>query len=212
MGKALQKYLVIAAVILLIIFMFEKISWLPSFRDIFRNKPVRIEATPIIIKEINTLAQLMTVTFTDEVVMDTAKIGNGMPSLLPSAVGAILTPSVDKLVIIGRGKVLAGTDLKNLQEKDISVTGDSIHVVLPPAKILQTIMNPSDFETFIEKGNWNEQEVTALKMKIRNTINEHALQERILPQADARCSNIIEAFLRNTGFEKVEISVLDPSP
>ncbi len=145
MRRFLQKYLLIAAIILLIIFLFQKINWLPSFKNIFSSKPLLIEETPVIIKEINTLAQLVTVTFTDEVVMDTAKIGNGLPSLLPTAIGTILTPGIDRLVIIGRGKVLAGTDLKNLQEKDFAVTGDSIHVKLPTAKILQTIMNPYRF-------------------------------------------------------------------
>lgn len=207
MRNFLPKLLVAAAVILLILFLFEKVSRLPSLKDIFSSKPVLIEATPVIIKEINTLAQLITVTFTDEVVMDTAKIGNGMPSLLPTPIGTLLTPAVDKLVIIGRGKVLAGTDLKNLKDKDVTVTGDSIHVFLPGAKILQTIVNPSGFETFVEKGNWNEEAVTALKMKIRNTIAQHAIQQNILEQADARCKNIIEIFLKNTGFKKVRIEL-----
>lgn len=206
MRKFLQKYLLAIAAILVIIFLFQKINWLPSFKNIFSSKPVIIEETPIIIKEINTLAQLTTVTFTDEVVMDTAKIGNGMPSLLPTAIGSILTPSIDKLVIIGRGKVIAGTDLKNIQDNDIAATGDSIHLDLPHASILQTIMNPSDFETFTEEGTWSENAVTALKIKIRNRINQNALQQNILPQADIRCKNIIESFLKNTGFKKVDIT------
>jgi hypothetical protein len=108
-------------------------------------------------------------------------------------------------VIIGRGKVIAGTDLKNLKQEDLHVSGDSISIVLPHAKILQTIMNPSDFETFDEKGNWNETAVTALKIKIRNRINFHALEQNILQQADARGKNIIETFLRNTGFKRINI-------
>lgn len=206
MRKTLQKYAVLIAAILLVIFLFQKVNWLPSFKNIFGSKPVAIEATPIIITEINTLAQLITITFTDEVVMDTAKIGNGMPSLLPTSIGTILTPAVDKLVMIGRGKVLAGTDLKNLQEKDINVTGDSIHVSMPHASILQTIINPSDFETFSEKGNWDESSITTLKIKIRNEINHRAIQQNILQKADARSENIIETFLKNTGFKKVTIS------
>lgn len=207
MRRFLQKYLLAAAVFLLIIFLFQKINWLPSFKNIFSSKPIIIEETPIIITEINTLAQLITVTFTDEVVLDTAKIGNGLPSLLPTAVGTILTPSVDKLVIIGRGKVIAGTDLKNLQEKDMNISGDSIHVVLPHSKILETIINPSDFEIFIETGKWNEDAVTALKIRIRKQINQNALQQNILQQADVRSKNIIETFLKNTGFKKIEIAI-----
>jgi len=206
MRKVLQKYLVIIVAVLLIIFLFQKISWLPDFKNIFRSKPINIEETPVIIQQINSLAQLITVTFTDEVVMDTAKIGNGLPSLLPAAIGTVLTPAIDKLVIIGRGKVIVGTNLKGLQQKDIYTGGDSIHVILPHAKILQTILNPSDFETFIEDGTWNEQAVTALKIKIRNEINQHVLQQNILQQADARSEDIIETFVKNTGFKKVGIS------
>ncbi len=206
MRTFLKKYAIFAAVILLVIFLFQKINWLPSFKNIFQSKPVSIEETPIIIQQINTLAQLITVTYSDEVVMDTAKIRNGMPILLPMTIGTMLTPGIDKLVIIGSGKVICGTDLKYLQEKDIHTAGDSVHVFLPHAKILQTIMNPSDFEIFEEKGTWGDDAVTALKLKIRNGIDHHAIQQNVLKQADERCKNIIETFLRNTGFKKVGIS------
>jgi hypothetical protein len=207
MAKLFKKIVIAAALIFVIIFLFQKISWLPSFKNIFRSQPVVIDETPIIIKEINTLAQLVTVTFTDEVVMDTAKVGNGMPSLLPLSIGTILTPSVDKLVTIGRGKVIAGTDLKQIKEKDVSVTGDSIHVNLPAAKILQTIVNPSGFETFIEQGSWSEAAATSLKVKIRDKITKQALEQQILKQANDRSLNIIEVFLRNTGFKKIGITI-----
>jgi hypothetical protein len=209
MSKLLQRILVIAAVTFLIIFLFQKINWLPSFKNIFKSQPVVIDETPIIIKEINTLSQLITVTFTDEVVMDTAKISNGMPSLLPLSIGTVLTPSVDKLVIIGRGKVIAGTDLKKIKEADIEVTGDSISVTLPTAEILQTIVNPSGFETFIEEGTWSDAATTSLKIKIRNKITKQALDQQILKQANDRSLNIIKVFLQNTGFKKIGIAIED---
>lgn len=212
MNKLLQRILVIAAVIFLIIFLFQKINWLPSFKDIFKSQPVVIDETPIIIKEINTLSQLITVTFTDEVVMDTAKISNGMPSLLPLSIGTVVTPSVDKLVMIGRGKVIAGTDLKKIREADVEVAGDSIHVTLPTAEILQTIVNPSGFETFIEEGTWSDAAATLLKIKIRNKITKQALDQQILKQANDRSLNIIKVFLQNTGFKKISITIKDQSP
>lgn len=212
MNKLLQRILVIAAVIFLIIFLFQKINWLPSFKDIFKSQPVVIDETPIIIKEINTLSQLITVTFTDEVVMDTAKISNGMPSLLPLSIGTVVTPSVDKLVMIGRGKVIAGTDLKKIREADVEVAGDSIHVTLPTAEILQTIVNPSGFETFIEEGTWSDAAATLLKIKIRNKIAKQALDQQILKQANDRSLNIIKVFLQNTGFKKISITIKDQSP
>ena len=205
MSKLLKNVLFIAVFILLLFFIFQKINILPSFKDIFSSNPVLIEETPVLIKEINTLAQLMTITYSDEVVMDTVKLGIGIPSLVPIIGGSILSPALDKLVIIGRGKVIAGTDLKKMQENDITQTGDSININLPSSTILETILNPSDFETFIEKGNWSEASVTALKVKIRNEMNNRAIKQNILYQADVRSKKIMETFLKNTGFDKVEI-------
>jgi hypothetical protein len=167
---------------------------------------VIIDATPIVIREIKTLSNLITIAFTDEIVMESSKIGEGLPSILPLGMGTTLIPSVQKLVIIGRGKVIAGTDLSKMQKNDVMVSDDSVHIVVPHAGILQTILNPSDFETFIEEGNWSEEAVTALKIKIRNKINEEAIQQGIPEKADARCKIILENYLTNTGFKKVFIS------
>ena len=205
MSKLLKNILFIAAFTLLIIFIFQKVNILPSVKDIFSSKPVLIEETPILIQEINALAQLMTVTYTDEIVMDTMKTGFGIPSLVPIIGGSMLSPAMDKLVIIGRGKVIAGSDLKKIREQDIIQTGDSINITLPASSILQTILNPSDFETFIEKGNWKEADVISLKKKIKNELNKRAIKENILQQSDERTKVIIESFLKNAGFTKVEI-------
>ena len=205
MSKLLKNILFIAAFILLVFFVFHKIDILSSFKDIFSSKPVLIEETPVLIKEINTLAQLMTITYSDEVVMDTVKFGIGLPSLIPIIGGSMLSPALDKLVIIGRGKVIAGTDLKKMRNQDIIQTGDSINIQIPSSTILETVLNPSDFETFIEKGTGSEAAVTALKVKIRNEMNDRALKQNILHQADVRSKNIMGTFLKNTGFEKVEI-------
>ncbi len=207
MRKTLFKYSLIVVSVLFIVFLFQKINWLPSLKNIFASQPVVIEETPIIIREINTLSQLITVTYTDEVVMDEAKPGKGISSIMSAGIGMIMVPSTDRLVMIGRGKVLAGIDLKGLKEKDVQTIGDSIHVTLPPAQILNTIINPSGFETFDEKGDWNEQEVTALKIKIRKELTQRALEQNILKQAEVRSWNIIETFLKSSGFKKVSILI-----
>ena len=205
MKDFLKKYILMIVGILSLIFILQKIKWLPSFENIFKSQPVVIDETPIVLKEIKTLANLITITYSDEIVMDTAKIGNRLPSLLPTNIGTLLVPGIDKLVIIGRGKVLAGTDLKSIQSTDIYAKDDSVHLFLPKAKILQTIINPSGYEIFEEKGNWGEPGVTAMKLKIKDEINKRALRQNILTQADERSKHILETFLKNMGFDKVVI-------
>ena len=207
MRKTLFKYSLIFVSVLLIIFILQKIDWFPSLKNFFVSQPIVIEETPIIIREINTLSQLITVTYADEVVMNEAKTGKAISSIVPAGAGFILVPSTDRLVLIGKGKVFAGMNLKEIKENDVHVTGDSIHVTLPPAQILNTIINPSGFETFDEKGNWNEKEVTAVKIKIKNELTTRALQQNILKQAEKRSRDIIETFLRSTGFKKVNITI-----
>ncbi len=207
MRKTLFKYSLIVVSVLFIIFLFQKINWLPSFKNIFASQPVVIEETPIIIKEINTLSQLITITYADEVVMEESRPGKGIPSIMSAGIGMVLVPSTDRIIIIGRGKVLAGIDLKKLNEKDIHTAGDSIHVNLPAAQILNTIINPSGFETFDEKGDWNEEAVTALKIKIKNELTKRALQQNILKQSEERSINIMEIFLKSTGFKKANITI-----
>lgn len=205
MRDFVKKYILLVVGILSLIFILQKIKWLPSIKNIFTSQPVVIDQTPIVIREINTLATLITITYTDEIVMDTAKIGSGLPSLVPSNIGALLVPHIDRLVIIGRGKVLAGTDLKMILPTDIYAKDDSVHLFLPRAKILQTIINPSGYEIFEEDGRWSESDATALKLKIKDEISRRALSQNILKQADDRSKNILETFLKNMGFLKVVI-------
>lgn len=207
MRRSLFKYSLLVLLIMFAFYLLQKIDILPSFKNFFVSQPVIIENTPIIVTEINTLAQLITVTYADEVVMDDAKAGKGIPSLITTGAGVMIVPATDKIVMIGRGKVVAGIDLKSLRKEDVSTLGDSIHLILPPAKILQTIINPSGFEIFDEKGEWDERAVTKLKVKIKDEITRRALQNDILKKSEDRGSNIIETFLKNTGYRKVKIAI-----
>lgn len=207
MRKSLFKYSLIIAIILLVIFLFQQINWLPSFKNIFQSQPVAIEETPIVIKQINALSELITVTYAGEVVMDEAKTGSGIPSMVSTGVAMIMVPATDRLVLIGRGKVFAGINLKTIGDSDVTAIGDSIHLVIPHATILNTVINPSGFETFDEKGKWTEAEVTDLKLKLKNQLTERAKRENILRQAEERGKNLIETFLKAEGFRKVDIVV-----
>lgn len=212
MIASVKKSLIFLLLVLVIIFVLQKINWLPSFRNVFKSQPVVIDKTPVIIKEIKSLAKLLTVTYTDEVAMDTAKPSFGMPSFVPFSGSSILTPAMDQLVIIGKGKVIAGTDLTRIGKDAVVTSDDSIHVILPAATILETIVNPSGFETFIEHGTWSEAAVIALKIKVREAITKRAFDQGILQQANNRSLSIIKIFLSNTGFKKIGITIADQSP
>ncbi|HTN05277.1 DUF4230 domain-containing protein [Agriterribacter sp.] len=119
--------------------------------------------------------------------------------LLPDLPGFGNLPVTGKrLVIIGRGKLIAGADLKKLNAQSIFAEGDSISLILPAAEILDVIMNPSDFETFSETGEWASEAVTAVKIKARTKMIERSVQQGILIKANARNIVLLENFF--TGF------------
>lgn len=73
--------------------------------------------------------------------------------------------------------------------------------------ILDAIINPSDVETFEEKGKWSAEDVTSVKMKARNKIIERALQHNILQKADLKAKNVMENFLLSSGYKKVNVVI-----
>jgi hypothetical protein len=193
------------------IWLMSKLNKLPSFGDIFASKPVVIDQTPILIKEIKTIAQLVTVTSYDEVVVDSLVFDKKAAFVEAFRIVAPLAmlPSLQKqLVLVAKGKVLAGTNLQKLRPESILIKEDTITLNLPGAEILEAVVNPSDFETFEEKGVWSDTEVTRVKMKARSKMIDRALRQNILTKADNKAKAIMENFLRNAGYKVVYVQTV----
>lgn len=208
--RRLKKTFIVVAVIIVSVWILQKLNIIPSANDLFKPQPVVIDETPVLLKQIKSIAQLITVAAYDEVVVDSviadkgSRIGKFFNPFSPYPI----LPVVDKrIVLIGRGKVLAGTDLNNLKDGDIQVVNDSIKLKLNRAVILDVIINPGDFETFDEKGQWNDEAVRAVKMKAKQKMIDRALQHNILQKADAKAKAVMENFLLSSGYEKVNVVI-----
>lgn len=175
------------------IWLFQKMNLLPSWKDIFSSKPVIIDETPILIKEIKSLGEIITATLYDEVVVDST-IKRSFPQLP-------LTD--DKIVIIARGKVLAGINMKDITDNNVRVSGDTAWMKLPPVKFLDVIINPGDYETFEETGKWQPDAVTAVKVKAKALISQHAYNKQLLNVATNKAKAVIQNFLNAAGFKVV---------
>ncbi|HSF44898.1 MAG TPA: DUF4230 domain-containing protein [Chitinophagaceae bacterium] len=198
--RAYTKYIIITIAAILFVLLLQKTKMLPDLANIFRPKPVLIENTPILIKEIRELTQLITVTSYDEVVVDSVKSST---DIIKAITGISLNP--DRIVIIARGSVQAGTNLRYLSENDIEVVEDSVTLKLPQAEILEVIVNPSGFSTFSETGVWSPDAVNLVKAKAKRVMEYRAVQKNILQMAETRSRMLMENFLRSAGFKKVTI-------
>lgn len=210
MRKRLTRFIVLMVLILIGIYAMQRIKLLPSFAAIFKSQTVEIENTVILVKEINNLAQLITISAYNEIAIDSTKKGWSLFNnpLIP---GLLNLPNLKKpdhkLVLIGKGKILAGVNLAKLTARDVFLLKDSVSVILPGAEILQVILNPSGFEVFEETGTWTDDEVKAVKIKLRDKLVAYAMQENILQKAGSKAVALMETFLRAAGFKKVTVVV-----
>lgn len=202
-----SKYIVIVITGILFVMLLQRTNVLPSVAALFRPKPVLIDDTPLLVREIRELAELITITSFDEVVVDSTKPSTDMINAITGLPLNPFAPPQDKLVIIAKGSVQAGTDLRRIMESDILVEGDSVAIILPEAEILEVIVNPSGFTTFTETGVWSPDAVNLVKANARRVMELRAYQKNILGLANERGRILMENFLRTGGFRKVSVLI-----
>jgi hypothetical protein len=202
--KWIRSLLIIIVVIAIAYWLFTKYEALPSFSDLFKPKPVTIKNTPVVIKQIQAIAQLTTISAYEELVADTT-VTDTRTINIPLLPAIELPAPTRKLVIIGKSTTNIGIDMQQLRDDDISGTKDSIHIVLPAAQILDVIVNPSDVEVFIEEGAWDNTAVANLKNKIRYLAVSDAMSRGLLAQSERKAVDVLTNFFKAAGYNKVVI-------
>ena len=185
------------AILLLLYSPLAKIGLLPSLSSLLRGGAPKIDETPVIIQQVKNIAQMFTQTYYDEYVYDT---------------GLIRTPIFNqnkRLIFIAKGEVIAGFDLSELNEKSIIRREKSIVVKLPPARILDVIINPSGFETFIEEGEITFEESKKFHEDARRIFDRNAREKGILKNSSEQGRQMLEKFFRLLGFESVDIIIAE---
>lgn len=179
-----------------------------GFTNLFKTKPLLIDNTPLVITQIKTITELQTAQLYAEIVTDSTIVTNiSVAGHALTSIGILPFPIEQrKLVLILKGKVIAGIDLKKLTDDKVFVKDDSVSVTLPPASFLDVITNPSDIEIFIEEGKWTDAEVRAVEYKARKQLIEKAVEQQLLKQASEQSALAIEQLLRSYGFSKIRIT------
>ena len=204
--RLFRKYILIILSLFLVVFLLQRLKIIPGLNEIFAPKEVLIENTPLLIKEIKEMAQMITITAYDEVVADSIKGSTyDVVKALTGISATPFSPPMDRLVIIAKGRVMAGTDLLAIEETDIFTEDDSVSLKLPRARILEVVINPSDISTFTETGDWSNDAVTMVKIEARIKMEQRARDKNILTLAENRSKLLMENFLKTAGFEKVNI-------
>jgi len=203
----IRRPLVLILLVLAIIFIFLKLNIFSGIANWFKAKPVLIDNTPLVIKEIKAIAELNTATMYQEIVLDSVAISSSPVPVMINPFSLTPRPVILKkeIVLIIKGRVTAGIDLKNVSDKDVFVQDDSVSIKMPAAKITDVFLNPSGIETFYEQGSWSNEEVTLVKQSARRKLLAEADRQQLLKKANAKAKAVLEQFLRAAQFKKINI-------
>lgn len=183
-----------------------KMNVLPSIGDLFKPKEVEIDQTPLVIQQIKPLAQLVTITAYTEVAADSTRkttVGERLREVFnPFTLGVHTTRN---LIVVGNAVVHAGVNLEKLTPEQLYISRDSVHLELPPAEILDVIVNPSGTDIFLEEGKWDNAAIVAMKNEIRSRAVEEVKRRGVLFQAEERARTVLQNFFLAAGFQKVVI-------
>lgn len=143
------------------------------------EEELKIDETPIHVESIRSIAEISTVNYKDEVVMDSVirYKGNSTWSWFDSRqmYDKYLNSNIKRrLTIIVRGEVRFGVDLSE-SNFETRQTEDSIFIKLPKPKVLDVVVSPSKTEVFQEQGKWSDRERKTLEVKAKAKLVENAM-------------------------------------
>lgn len=216
LNKLLAKVVIILVVIIggyvALAFMYPDLNFLAP-------KPLKLKDTAVIIEESKSIAQLFSATYYAEVVIDTFKRevdeyvdakNTGLAiftfGLSEYTENTFADTVLHEFTLIGKGKCYAGNDLSNLSPSDIIISGDtSCTIKVPKATIFNTVINPSEFEIFIDENGFTPEEVQGIKQVAVDKIKRYAIESGIIEKADKRTEKLLIDFLKSLGFATVKV-------
>lgn len=204
------KIVVLVAAIAVVVLLGLKFTGLfDGLKNLF-NFNVSIDKTANVVEQIKASAEFTSVCFYDEFVMNYTKENTITKSSVNKFFKDNLNVNVaskDRLVLICKGKVRAGFDLKKVGEKDINVHGDTLELVLPEAQYFDIVLNPSDFEYFERTGEWSHNQDTQIKKRAEERLMADADKQGILEKAETIGLARLEVMYKGLGFNVVNLSV-----
>lgn len=206
--KKIATIVIALLLIFIVAFIIYRYDFLPSQRGL------KIDNTAILIEEVKNISQLFTASYHDQLALDTFKyqekdvisrMWDGFISPRPGFRKADPNIGLRKveLVVIANGQVMAGYDFSKLQPSDLQIEDKTVTMTLPQPEILEIIINPSDYEIFIEEGRWSLDEAVGMKIQAAELMKQRAIERGILKQSEATAQRILQNYFLSLGFETV---------
>lgn len=191
--------LIINFVVLLLIVGLGYLVYVKFFKD-SPEDVLKIDETPIHIESVRAIAEISTVNYKDEVVMDSVirHKGNSTWTWLDSKkmYDKYLNSNIERrLTLIVRGEVRFGIDLTE-SNYQIRQTEDSIFIELPKPKVLDVIVTPSKTEIFQEQGKWTDRERKMMESKAKAKLVKNAMGLNLNDKAEKNMRRLMSQMIQ----------------
>lgn len=154
-----------------------------------------------VMRELRALNRLETATFTAETIIESDNAGNALQNFLYR----------DRMLLIARGRVIAGVDLSTLSPEDVVANGQSLAVYLRPPQIFVVSLDSSQTRVYDRTlGLLNRGDVTLesrLRMDAEDAILRSACQANILNEAGRQARVVVTRMFTLAGFSNVTVQV-----
>ena len=110
---------------------------------------------------------------------------------------------VGRIVFIVKSKVRAGFDLSKICDDDLTISSDTLFIKLPEVEIFDIIANPSDWEIYHREGIWEDDEIRAIQVGIKEDIRKDAINYGLLEKAESCGTQEIVSLFKTFGFSEV---------
>lgn len=169
-----------------------------QFEQIVNPTPTVIPDPVTIVREVRSLSRLETAAYTIEKII-TAESRQGPFAFL---VG-------DRLILVAHGQVIAGVDLAELDESDVTVQDGSVSVMMPQAEVFVTSLSSEQSYVFHRDTGvmgMNVDLETEARQVAEEEIRNAALEDGILDMAQKNANNYVRHLILTLGFKDVTIN------
>jgi hypothetical protein len=185
----------------LVLFIFAGGLWLGFRATFWKSGPgPHVENTIAVVQLVQTLSELITVKY----VMQKVEIMDSPPE---SLLGQFVQGD-NRVLLLAQGVVKAGFDLKKISVDDVTISGKSICIKLPPPQITDAYLDDAQTKVIERTTGF----LRSLDKDLEQTTRQHAVDDirraaresGILNDANDRARLELRSFFRQAGFEPVE--------
>jgi hypothetical protein len=153
---------------------------------------------PTVVDRIQRLQRLETVIYTMDKLVTGAKENPIFPDFLAG----------DRLLMLVHGEVVAGIDFSNLKPGDVKVDGRQIRLHLPTAQVFSTRLDSAKTRVYSRQTgllvSTDPNLETQVRQEAERQLQEAALSDGVLKNAQQNATSTISTLLQGLGFEKID--------